>query len=486
MYDKYGQQMNPWECLIKLHVAQLEDHKEIIYSYSKKDAHHKDYIYEREPSRLLEIQPPETYSGELGLQKSSQWKSWDKVWIVNGHIEKTDGNFLGDLAETKIGETGISIGPYPLCENDVVRLKQSEVTSVLNLLCKNEYRQRGINWQKLQACYKMQSIKTARVPVNDMKEKELQSNLFIAAQHLHNMLNVEGQNVHVHCSSGLTRAPEVVVVYLCLFKKHKCWQSPEDVAHFVKAFNHKVAPNMRVINKCIQANLEFQKVQKDSTQLQTGSIIETGFYFPNIVVEESKHPAISEIDSHLEGSLPSEAHSQRSKQRAAPSAQNHKSELSPEKQIIPNHAYTPLEMIRLQTEQRSPSPAHSSRSMAAASASATTSKFDQESQLSKRVEQEVAGRLQALAERLKRESDQALEAAIADKLKIMESLDQQLKMKDRALQELQERKRAEDKDRQRREAEKAEEMRRELEQRMEQMLEERARQAQEEEKQRRS
>ena len=57
------------------------------------------------------------------MQKSSQWKNWDKVWIVNGHIEKVDGNFLGDLYKTKIGDTGITIGSYPLDDTDISKLK---------------------------------------------------------------------------------------------------------------------------------------------------------------------------------------------------------------------------------------------------------------------------------------------------------------------------------------------------------------------------
>ena len=86
----------------------------------------------------MEIQQPESYRGELGLQKSSQWKNWDKVWIVNGHIEKTDANFLGELFFSKIGDTGICIGTYPLDEICVSRLQQAGITGVLNLMSVND------------------------------------------------------------------------------------------------------------------------------------------------------------------------------------------------------------------------------------------------------------------------------------------------------------------------------------------------------------
>ena len=72
----------------------------------------------------MKILGSELYKGELGAQKSSQWRNIDKVFIVNGHIEKADGNFLGDLFFKKIGDTGASIGTYPNSEKDIDLLKK--------------------------------------------------------------------------------------------------------------------------------------------------------------------------------------------------------------------------------------------------------------------------------------------------------------------------------------------------------------------------
>ena len=82
---------------------------------------------------------------------------------------------------------------------------------------------------KLQKIYDMKNMKQLRLAVNDIKEKDLQSTIFAAAQYLNHMVNEEGLNVYVHCTSGISRAPAVVIAYLCLFKKIKCWQSIEDV-----------------------------------------------------------------------------------------------------------------------------------------------------------------------------------------------------------------------------------------------------------------
>ena len=33
------------------------------------------------------------YKGQLKNKNSSDWVNTDKVWIVNGHVEKIDANF---------------------------------------------------------------------------------------------------------------------------------------------------------------------------------------------------------------------------------------------------------------------------------------------------------------------------------------------------------------------------------------------------------
>lgn len=49
--------------------------------------------WEREPYRVLEVQDAMLYKGQLKYKNSSDWVNTDKVWIVNGHVEKIDANF---------------------------------------------------------------------------------------------------------------------------------------------------------------------------------------------------------------------------------------------------------------------------------------------------------------------------------------------------------------------------------------------------------
>jgi hypothetical protein len=56
---------------------------------------------------------PDNYSGSLSIERSNQWKNVSEVYIINGHVEKADANFVGDLKFDKIGNTSIYLGPYP-------------------------------------------------------------------------------------------------------------------------------------------------------------------------------------------------------------------------------------------------------------------------------------------------------------------------------------------------------------------------------------
>lgn len=84
---------------------------------------------------------------------------------------------------------------------------------------------------------------------------------------------------------------------------------------------------MRAINKCIDQNLEFQQGQQDMFKLKRSESNESSFYFPNMLIEESKHKIteqrdhqiISEIDSQFEGSNYGKSESTHKKNRYKPS-----------------------------------------------------------------------------------------------------------------------------------------------------------------------
>ena len=82
------------------------------------------------------------------------------------------------------------------------------------------------------------------MPIKDFNEEELKSKLFDAASILNQMINEKGLKVYVHCSSGIGRAPAVVVAYLCIFKG----MDTEESRKFVKLHRARSEPNMTAVN----------------------------------------------------------------------------------------------------------------------------------------------------------------------------------------------------------------------------------------------
>lgn len=66
-----GQKVKPWAFRVRL--SQLDLMKKLTYKYSIMNDLKEYTIWEREPSRYLDIQDPNTYAGELGNQGSSGW-----------------------------------------------------------------------------------------------------------------------------------------------------------------------------------------------------------------------------------------------------------------------------------------------------------------------------------------------------------------------------------------------------------------------------
>ena len=101
-----GEIIQPWELKnVRFNHSQMPE--KLFYKYSKYDSTRDVTIWEREPSRELKILPPYQYkayktqalAANQSLSESSvlEWKNVNEVFLVNGHIEKSDANFVGDL-----------------------------------------------------------------------------------------------------------------------------------------------------------------------------------------------------------------------------------------------------------------------------------------------------------------------------------------------------------------------------------------------------
>jgi len=128
--------------------------KKIEYLYSMKNFKSQEVVFEREPYRVIEIQDPFFYRGQLAHKETSYVTNTQKAFIVNGEINKADGNFEGGFFFNWIENTNVILGTYPLSMNDVHRLREAGVTAVLNIQTGPQMNSRGIKWDRICSKYR--------------------------------------------------------------------------------------------------------------------------------------------------------------------------------------------------------------------------------------------------------------------------------------------------------------------------------------------
>ena len=149
MPHKYGKPVKPFEILIKMRQVDADvgsDALRFEYGYSMKSFGSDEIVYEREPHRIIELQDPEDYRGQVGLHKLNAWNDTHKIFIVNGRIEKFDGNIMGGFYFNRFKDSRLLIGTYPLSLNDILRLKKAGVTAIFNIQTGTDMSNRGIFW----------------------------------------------------------------------------------------------------------------------------------------------------------------------------------------------------------------------------------------------------------------------------------------------------------------------------------------------------
>ena len=126
--------------------------------------------------------PPEQYAvykqsqlreTDASIDPVLEWKNVNEVFLVNGHIEKSDANFVGNLTFQKIGEEHIFIGPYPQTEQDIEMMANSGVTGVFNVQTEIDHAHRGIDWPRMCSYYSQRGIEAVHYPIHDFNQDDL-------------------------------------------------------------------------------------------------------------------------------------------------------------------------------------------------------------------------------------------------------------------------------------------------------------------------
>ena len=230
-------------------------------------------IWEREPKRQIEIQDPSRYKGQLGASNTPNWFTTDRVFVVNGYINKADGNFLVPFEVFPLPKIFIAIGGYVATDNDIMRIAEKQCTAVLDIQTPNQHRMRETNFDRLQKMFINRSNITNVVnyPVDDVFLDDYVEALIGAAKQLDKMINEQGEEVFVNCTTGISRAPTLILVYLSIYCRHKQWNNLDALANYLKDAFPNSQPNLMAVKLCIerckslqaQNKIRFEKDQKN-------------------------------------------------------------------------------------------------------------------------------------------------------------------------------------------------------------------------------
>ena len=176
---KYGKPMAPWKITVVMPNTESGENGQwkpatstnlITYQYDMKNDQKNVCLYEREPKREFRILDPSKYRGELGIRESNLWANTEEVFVVNGFVNKGDGNFEGEFHCKMIGESGIAIGSYPDNDMNVSEVKQLGCSAVIDIQSNNY---RSVSFEQSQSMFKRQGFNIVKnLPTPDIHEED--------------------------------------------------------------------------------------------------------------------------------------------------------------------------------------------------------------------------------------------------------------------------------------------------------------------------
>ena len=100
------------------------------------------------------------------------------------------------------------------------------------------------------------------IEVRDSDEEEYCIGLFKAAVELDKMIHSQGLHVFVHCFTGISRTPTLILIYWALFLRHQDWNDVPDMEKDIISQYDQANPNHAMVESVISRNLGFQDQQR--------------------------------------------------------------------------------------------------------------------------------------------------------------------------------------------------------------------------------
>lgn len=97
----------------------------------------------------MRIVDPSSYTGQYNGSKHQVEVS--DCYLINGRLEKCDGNYISAFRVAKVADTNVWVGPYIQNQGDMGSLRTHKIQGILNLMTPEQIAERGIDWQRQQA-----------------------------------------------------------------------------------------------------------------------------------------------------------------------------------------------------------------------------------------------------------------------------------------------------------------------------------------------
>ncbi|KAH9330058.1 hypothetical protein KI387_002166, partial [Taxus chinensis] len=172
-------------------------------------------------SKLMPVQPSDEIVAFFTEEESIEGVEWtygsfpvdEYVNALNrAEGELSYNHFLG-MRYTKVTEH-IYVGSCIQTEADVYALSNNAgITAVLNLQCKNEQENWGIDSEAIDKAFEQNSIAVVNFPIREADSVDLRHKLPFAVGVLYRLLRKK-HRVFVTCTTGLDRSPACVIAYL--------------------------------------------------------------------------------------------------------------------------------------------------------------------------------------------------------------------------------------------------------------------------------
>lgn len=263
MFPKYGKLWKPYTIKILLENKVSGDDGQfdkgsnavIRYEYvlvnSKKGLKNE----ERKPARQFLIETPNNYKGQLGATGNNIWAGTETVHVVNGFVNKADGNFELDFRYQAIEDTGVLIGSYPMTEYDCVQVKNAGAQTTLDI--QSTYR--SVDAKEESAMFRKLGMHYVLSPVSDVDESIYVKDAFTAALKLENLVYDQNQTVFLHDFTSISRAPTVLLIWFAVMCRHPAWKNLDELESYLKRIYIDACPNMRIVQMALDHNQDYHR-----------------------------------------------------------------------------------------------------------------------------------------------------------------------------------------------------------------------------------